>query len=721
MESLVLRLPQFIMNSKGLLTREFEGEALRWTEKGVLVKARPILTPSDYCRRCGRKITNPVSMLVGHGPECSEILGIPRNFDPDDAKAIRDAAAKEGEVETWFPIKYAFTATGEAWSPPPPTAEEQAEAALKDAELLAADQVKITSNATGPFYVEFPYNKRAVALVKDIPGRKWDSNRKIWTVPKASGADLVSFFKQITGHEPTGDWVVEYQSVLTKRSERMELSKAKNANVSLPKLKRELHPFQKAGVKYALDAERAIFGDEPGLGKTIQALTTVIAKDAWPCAAIVPATVKINWQNELNMTVNGKTAYIISGTKPDRTGLPKADLYIVNYDILPNWVPLLKQAKLKSVIFDEFHLCKTHDQKEVKGKKVYKTKRVQACYELAQNVDIRLGLTGTTVLNRPIELASQLDIIGRLHEFGGFWEFATRYCGAERGRFGWTFNGATNLKELNERLRGLCYIRREKRDVLTELPDKQTAIIPLELTNRAEYNGAVDDLISYLREEAVANRKFQASISKLPAKEKAAAIKERQDDATYKAQQAEHLVRINALKQLTARGKLPSVLTWIENFLESGEKLVVFAHHKHIVQGIAAHFNAPYISGDVPLATRQQAVDMFQNNPNCRLIVLNMQAGGVGITLTAASNVAFVELGWTPALHQQAEDRCHRIGQKNAVTAWYLLANDTIDEDIARLLDQKKIVTTAVNSGDEVKDSEGIMNQLIETLLRKGK
>jgi len=147
-------------------------------------------------------------------------------------------------------------------------------------------------------------------------------------------------------------------------------------------------------------------------------------------------------------------------------------------------------------------------------------------------------------------------------------------------------------------------------------------------------------------------------------------------------------------QRLPVRGKMKQALAWIENFLESGEKLVVFATHKATIHALEREYGtmAVKIDGSVPSEKRQAIVESFQNDPKVRLFIGNIKAAGVGITLTAASNVVFLELDWTPALLEQAEDRCHRIGQPNAVNIYYILAADTIDAQIAAMLERKRHV-----------------------------
>lgn len=358
-------------------------------------------------------------------------------------------------------------------------------------------------------------------------------------------------------------------------------------------------------------------------------------------------------------------------------------------------------------MFDEFHYTKSG-----------KAQRSKAALQIASKSEYVLGLTGTPVLNRPAELINQLKILRRLDEFGGFWKFATRYAGAFRGRFGIVMSGAENLDELNEKLRERCYIRRNKKDVLTELPDKQISEIYVDLSNRKEYERAESELVNYLVEQALKEKEFIESIKKLSEDEQLVAKHERAMSKEMKIRRAEHLVKIEALKQVSARGKLEAVTEWIDNFLESEEKLVVFATHKEIIQAITEKYKCKSITGETATEERQRIVEDFQENKETKLIVLNLKAGGVGLTLTQASNLIFVESGWTPADHQQAEDRIHRIGQKNVANIYYFLGKDSIDEYIYQVLQDKKQVVNATTEGGEI-EAEGILSKIINHLTKK--
>jgi len=270
-------------------------------------------------------------------------------------------------------------------------------------------------------------------------------------------------------------------------------------------------------------------------------------------------------------------------------------------------------------------------------------------------------------------------------------EFGRKYCAGKHNGYGWDFNGASNTAELNKKLTDSIMIRRKKQDVLMDLPDKIYASIPMELDNEKEYRYAESNFIQFVREYKGA-------------------------DAAQKASAAQALTEIEGLKQLAIKGKLQQTLSWIENFLEVDGKLVVFAIHKATIDALMERFNpiAVKIDGSVTHADRQDAVDRFQNDPKIRLFVGNIKAAGVGITLTAASNVAVIELPWSPGDLSQAEDRCHRIGQKDSVTIHYLLAAGTIEEKIAALIDHKRHVLDQVLDGKET-DESSLLSELLNT------
>jgi SNF2 family DNA or RNA helicase len=454
------------------------------------------------------------------------------------------------------------------------------------------------------------------------------------------------------------------------------LSSATDAPLDVPGLGGELKPFQRAGVTYLLAQRRAFLADEQGLGKTIEALATLEADGAYPAVVVCPASLKLNWMRELERWLPGRTAQALTGMGGG--SIPPADITVVNYDILAARAPGLAAMAPKALVLDESHYCKNAA-----------AKRTQAVGRLASSVPsdgLVLALTGTPVMNRPPELISQLRILGRLADFGS---------GAQ---FGQRFKGPDAHVRLHWHLRSRCFVRRLKADVLPQLPPKTRTVVPVELDNEAEYRLAEHDVIAWLRSRPLNLRELDAKV--------AAALR------------AERLVRLNALKLLAARGKLHAVLAWIHDFCSSGERLVVFARHREIQRAVIDRFpHALHILGEDTHAARDASLHAFQaaDASDNQLIVCSIEVAGQGLTLTQASNVAFLELDWTPAKHDQAEDRCHRIGQQDAVNAWYLLAAGTIDETMATLLERKRAIIGAVTDGREESD-EGIVDALAREL-----
>jgi len=401
------------------------------------------------------------------------------------------------------------------------------------------------------------------------------------------------------------------------------------------------------------------------------------ADNAYPAIVVCPASLKLNWLRELSLWLPHRSAQALTGTRASAPIEP-ADVTVVNYDIVAGRLPALAAIAPRALVLDESHYCKNAA-----------AKRTQAVAHLSTSVPrdgLVLALTGTPVMNRPPELISQLRILGRLADFGS---------GAQ---FGKRFRGPDAHLRLHWHLRARCFARRLKADVLPQLPAKTRAVVPIELDNEPEYRLAERDLVAWLQSQPLDLHELDARV--------AAALR------------AERLVRLNALKLLAARGKLHAALAWIHDFCSSGERLVVFAHHREIQRALLERFpHALHILGEDSPVARDAALRAFQEPDSAQnqLIICSIEVAGHGITLTRSSNVAFLELDWTPAKHDQAEDRCHRIGQEDTVNATYLLAAGTVDETIGTLLERKRAVIGAVTDGLE-EDEEGVVDALVREL-----
>jgi SWI/SNF-related matrix-associated actin-dependent regulator 1 of chromatin subfamily A len=325
-----------------------------------------------------------------------------------------------------------------------------------------------------------------------------------------------------------------------------------------------------------------------------------------------------------------------------------------------------------------------------------------------------LCLTGTPITNRPAEYASQLDILGQLNRFGGMWGFYRRYCGAFRDRFGqWHIEGASNLDELNETLRSICYIRRTKEQVLSELPPVRHSRLVVSGTSAGmkEYNEAQADIVAYIvaRAEEIARE-----LGKSP---RSAAVQ-----AKIKAESNEHLMRISVLRKLAAKAKMEAVYEWIDQKIGAGEKVVVAAHHREVVDAIANHYCGLKIQGGMNVEDIQEAKLKFQTGTidEAPIISLSIQAAKTGHTLTAAQEVLFVELPWSPADVDQTYSRCHRLGQKGSVMSTYILASGTIDEEIYDLIASKRAVVDAATEGTTLGEDVRGAEQIVMNFLKSG-
>ena len=621
-----------------------------------------------YGSKVGRRITKVKNNFVIHcqydeqvTSELKQITGIVWNSAASVWIAPESAKLEVAE----FASKYQFNVSQEAQTQLP--------------EVIQDTEKSLTISKRGMAVIKFPYDPEVIAEVKKLPQRTWDMKKKHWTAPITIGVLEFADKYKFDVEDSVREKIIE----LTKKStELLVKSTSTDADVTIPTLNGTLMPYQKAGVAYAGSVGRCLIADQMGLGKTVEAIASLEYRDAFPAIIVCPASLKENWKREINKWLPHRSVNILSG----KGNIANVDVNIVNYDIIGRFVEPIMHLKPMGLVLDESHYVKTS-----------KTKRTEAVRDIAKKVPQTgtvLLLSGTPVTNRPEELVSQLEIMGMLSRFGGKWAFLKRYTNAYHNGFGWDTKGASNLNELNMKLRQNCYIRRTKDEVLKELPAKTRNVVHVEPSGKgyAEYRKAEGDLLAFLAENG-----YRASDT------------------------AEHLRRTTVLKRLAADAKMEAVIEWIDSFLDSCDrKLVVFAHNVAIVDYLAGKYGNLRVSGQDSMEDRQHAVDSFQKDPKARVIVLNLQAGGVGLTLTAGSDVCFVQQGWTPGEHDQAEDRCHRIGQQNSVQAWYLIGVNTIDEDIYDLIDAKRAVVDAVTEGDEVQQAS-VVGDLMKRLYAKTK
>lgn len=555
------------------------------------------------------------------------------------------------------------------------------------------------------FRLSFEYNPKLIDIIKRVPcPPRWDGQDKVWIIRKSDSrypADKDARWYV----ESFAQWAVRYRycSGISRRSETHDVT------YEIPPMKSfegdhyMLHnPFkyQLEGVRYALDHRRCIFGDQPGLGKTLQAICAVVKAhkeariygETFPVLVICPASLKVNWQREFKKFA-GLNAIILDDRNRDDwqkfweakkiNGEALSPVFIVNYESLKKFfvvdaggvkktlrsIIFDERIKLfKSIIIDESHKCKSS-----------KTQQAKFVEGICRGKSWIFALTGTPVVNNNTDLIQQLKILGRIDDFGGYKHFVGRYCDGPKQ--------SSNLRELNYLLWKIGFFRREKSKVLTELPDKTRQYITCDITNRKEYDDAENDVIRYLRQYKNAN-----------------------DEKVARAMRGQVMVKMGILKQIAAKGKIKAVSEFIHDIIDGGEKLIMFAYLKDVVDALKKEFpGAVTVTGSDNIMQKQNAVDRFQNDPSCKLIILNYKSGGTGLTLTASSRVGFIEFPWTYSDCEQAEDRAHRNGQKNAVNCYYFLGDKTIDRYMYTIIQTKKGIANEV-TGTTTQIEEDMVN-----------
>ncbi len=430
---------------------------------------------------------------------------------------------------------------------------------------------------------------------------------------------------------------------------------------------------------------RVLLADEQGLGKSLQSLLLLRRnKELRPALVVCPATIKWVWAREA-MQHFGMRTTVLEGTRPK--GGKTHDIVIINYDIVKAWLPRLLDLQPSMLIVDECHALANP-----------KSIRSRNCKVLAKYAPYMLALSGTPLTVRPSQLWPVLNML-RPDLYPSFWKFAHAWCNPRRTPWGWDFSGASNLKLLHKELTRELMIRRRSVDVLHDLPELRRQVVPLDLPpkGRAEYAKALKNFIAWLIETAP--RKAE------------------------RARKAEALVKVGYIKRLIAWWKMKGVLAWCDDLLEdTGGKLILFFVHRKVMRKALKHFGKAcvHIDGAVPQARRRAAVESFQDDPTIRVFVGQIKAAGTGITLTAATNVAFAELDWVPGNHSQAEKRPHRIGQTQAVVASYLIARQTIEEQIVARLQQRQEVLSKTLDGEVRKDVDLNIQDLLIAELERG-
>lgn len=483
---------------------------------------------------------------------------------------------------------------------------------------------------------------------------------------------------------------------LNQEDDQIALSRAIDSNAIIPVPDGlQYLKFQKGGIMYALPRKDTLLADVMRLGKTVQAIGVINADPSINnVLCICPNFLKLNWSREFMKWTVRKLTGSIALTKSAMVGnkyktvyiLEDTNIVIMNYDIVKKFRPAINQRKWDLVIFDEAHYLKNPSSRRTKaclGADFY-GEETEAPIEATR----RLYLTGTPILNRPVELWPILRVADPEGLGTDFWSFCKTFCNAWEASYGWDTSGASNLDELQRRLRAKLMVRRTKEEVLPELPPIRRQIIPIP----AE---AKDKKVILAEKEFYDKNMAAFEAAAVQAKIAQAEGSETTYQAAIDEMKAVNKVMFHQMSKLrhdTAVAKIPYVIEYLENTLESQEKVVCFAHHRDVIEAIANHFGeraVKHYGSPMTVTEKQASVDRFKDDPKCNLFVGGYTLA-VGYSLAIASLVIFAEISWVPGDLDQAEKRLDAIDQMNSILVQHLLFDESLDISQAQRIIEKQ-------------------------------
>ena len=424
---------------------------------------------------------------------------------------------------------------------------------------------------------------------------------------------------------------------------------------------------QKDAIQKLCENKKFILADDMGLGKTTSTIIASLETGAKKVLIVCPASLKINWQREIE-NYTDRTTSIIEGKKWE-----DADFVIINYDIIKNFhdekkksESIILNSKFDLVIIDEAHY--------IQNKQAQRTKLIN---DLVKNIDRLWLLTGTPITSRPINYFNLLNLIESPVALN-WMAYVKRYCNGYQFKAGrrkvWNVSGASNLEELRDRTQPLV-LRRLKENVL-DLPEKIITPVYLRLKSK-EYESLMGDYYAWYDKGGEANSMTL------------------------------QFTKLTQVRQCISQEKVSSTIELCENIIEQGKKVIVFTNFTRSLEMILEHFGkkAVRLDGSMSQKDRQVSVDRFQNDENVMVFVGNIKAAGTGLTLTAGEAVVMNDLSFLPSDHSQAEDRAYRFGQKNNVLVYYPLYENTIEGIIYDILRKKKDIFETV-MGDNVSQTD---------------
>lgn len=502
-----------------------------------------------------------------------------------------------------------------------------------------------------------------LTAVKIMPGAWSRKNNLVsWPAVQAGFEDLLMLMQRypvLISQSAAAEWERQYgEAIASWRAQQSPLDQLDARDATF--FRGKLLPFQRDGVAFMLAGRRCLLADDMGLGKTVQAFAFLDLVSAdWPVVIVCQAHVQRHWEGKIEefldcrragapllTAAGGLTWFSCRGTKPSKM-LPKADVYIVHYLVLASWEQFLRERGVRTVIFDEVQ--------ELRHKG---TGKYSAAFRLSRQAHNVVGLSGTPIYNHGIEIYTILNTLNR-GCLGTKYDFQAH----------WTHGGEVvpDPALLGQYLRDRrLMLRRRKADVLNDLPEKRRVIEMIDADNK-KFAELVKEAAKLAREALFQKEPF--------------------DRARMEAE------AMAQTRMATGIAKAPAVVAFLRALMEAGDPTLVFAHHHAVHEAISTAldaFNPVAITGIETMAQKAKNQEAFQNGETNLCLIALRAATGIDGLQKRARVVVFAELDWSPAVHRQAEDRAHRMGQKNGVMVYYLVTDVGVDPHMINVLNVKE-------------------------------
>lgn len=546
--------------------------------------------------------------------------------------------------------------------------------------------------------LQFDKNEDIIKSIKEVSfSSRYNPVLKIWIIPVDiwSKDKIFPFLKKWKfKHRPTPKSISEKYDYSISKERTEELTKV----IESKNFTYKARHYQFEALNYGIEKGNFINGDDVGLGKTFEAILYAEYTNSFPCLVVCPASVKYNWFVKwLEIVGIQRSLSVIESVETKKK--PRnwsTDVVIINYDIIGTKQGKGSTVKYKELltipwkmfVFDEAHFLKEESSQRSKVARLI-TKKSNAIIQM---------LTGTATMSKPSELWNLLVILKIDHLIESSWEnYIQRYCNGFKDKFGWQSSGATHLLELNKLLRNTGYLRREKRDVLKELPPVEKVVLQVPITNKREIDNASENLFEFL-------------------------LDTKGGEAAESALGAEALVKLSVLRKLSIDGKMKEIELFLREWKVSGKKLLIFGIHYEPLKYLSEKFNSDLLAGEVSAFKKQEIVQRWVSDDKPFLFA-NISSAGTGVDdlQKVCSNILVIELPYRPSDIEQLIGRVDRSGQVDPSTVRFMLSEETIDKQMWTMLEEKEIATTAANQGIDIVSEKSGMKVVMKLLLDKQK